>query len=46
MQSLCEEAAPLLALDHWPVSTAVQTNTHGVMPAPWGNYYYDTIWKS
>jgi peptide/nickel transport system substrate-binding protein len=46
MQNLGEEEAPFLALDHWPVSTAVQPNTHGVMPAPWGNYYYDTIWKS
>lgn len=46
MQDLGAEAAPFLALDHWPVSTATQTNTHGVKPAPWGNYYYDTVWKS
>jgi peptide/nickel transport system substrate-binding protein len=46
MQNLGEEAAPLLALDHWPVATAAQPNTHGVMPTPWGAYYYDTIWKT
>jgi peptide/nickel transport system substrate-binding protein len=46
MQDLGQQEVPFLALDHWPVSTAVQANTHGVMPAPWGNYYYDTIWKS
>jgi hypothetical protein len=28
------------------VATAAQPNTHGVMPAPWGAYYYDTIWKT
>jgi peptide/nickel transport system substrate-binding protein len=45
MQDFGTQQVPWLALDHYPVTTAVQPGCRGVEPAPWGNYYYDTIWK-
>jgi peptide/nickel transport system substrate-binding protein len=46
IQDFGTQDVPYLSIDHYPVTTAVQPDVHGLEPAPWGNYYYDTIWKS
>lgn len=46
IQDLGSSELAFLALDHYKIGTAVQSNIHGVTPPPWANIYYDEIWIS
>jgi len=45
LQDLWTNEAPFIALANTRLIEAINNNVHGAHVAPWGIYYFDTIWK-